>query len=58
MKRRVPRTVLPATREVVNRAEQIVLSERDTIRILDLLERPPDPTPALMAAAGRRAARA
>jgi uncharacterized protein (DUF1778 family) len=54
----IMRTVLPAAREVVDRAERIALSERDTSRVLDLLENPPPPTPALLAAARRRAARA
>lgn len=53
----IMRTVLPAAREVVDRAERIVLSERDSVRVLELLENPPDPTPALMAAARRRATR-
>ena len=48
---------LPAAREVVNRAERIVLTERDTTRVLHLLENPPSPTPALLAAASRRLAR-
>ena len=53
----IMRTVLPAARAVVDRAERIVLSERDTARVLELLENPPKPTPALLAAARRRAAR-
>ena len=53
----IMRNVLPAAREVIDRAERIVLSERDTVRVLKLLENPPRPTPALMAAAQRRAAR-
>lgn len=53
----IMRTVLPAAREVVDRAERTVLTERDTVRILELLENPPRPTPALMAAARRRAVR-
>src|SRR5437762_3216923 len=53
----IMRNVLPAAREVVDRAERIVLSERDTERVLALLEKPPKPTPALIAAARRRAAR-
>jgi uncharacterized protein (DUF1778 family) len=53
----IMRNVLPAAREVVERAERIVLSERDTVRVLDLLENPPQPTPALLAAARRRFAR-
>jgi uncharacterized protein (DUF1778 family) len=52
----IMRNVLPAAREVVDRAERIVLSERDTARVLELLENPPKPTSALMAAARRRAA--
>jgi uncharacterized protein (DUF1778 family) len=51
------RCVLPTAHEVVDRAERIVLSERDTARVLDLLENPPKPPPSLMAAASRRAAR-
>jgi uncharacterized protein (DUF1778 family) len=51
----IMRSVLPTAREVVDRAERIVLSERDTVRILKLLENPPKPTAALMAAAHRRA---
>jgi uncharacterized protein (DUF1778 family) len=49
------RTVLPAAREVVDRAERIVLTERDSARVLTLLENPPKPTRALLAAARRRA---
>jgi uncharacterized protein (DUF1778 family) len=51
------RNVLPAARDVVDRAERIVLSERDSARVLALLEKPPKPTPALLAAARRRRAR-
>ena len=50
--------VLPTAREVVDRAERIVLSSRDTERVLQLLENPPKPTEALLAAARRRRARA
>ena len=46
--------VLPVAREVVDRAERIVLSKRDTERVLKLLENPPKPTQALLAAARRR----
>ena len=53
----IMRNVLPTAREVVDRAERIVLSERDSERVLKLLENPPKPTPALLAAARRRAAR-
>jgi len=53
----IMRNVLPAAREVVDKAERVALSERDTTRILDLLENPPPPSPALKAAARRRVAR-
>lgn len=53
----IMRAVLPVAREVMERTERIVLSERDTKRILDLLENPPKPTPTLLAAAHRRAKR-
>jgi hypothetical protein len=46
-----------APREVVDRAGPYALSERDTAHVLALLENPPEPTPALIAAARRRAAR-
>jgi uncharacterized protein (DUF1778 family) len=51
------RNVLPAARQVVARAERIELSRRDTARVLELLEDPPKPTEALLAAARRRKAR-
>jgi uncharacterized protein (DUF1778 family) len=53
----IMRSVLPTARKVVDRAERIVLSQRDTERVLKLLENPPKPTPALLAAARRRRAR-
>lgn len=53
----IMRSVLPAARNVVDRAERVVLGTRDSKRVLDLLENPPKPTPALMAAARRRGAR-
>jgi uncharacterized protein (DUF1778 family) len=53
----IMRNVLPAAREVVDRAERIVLSVRDSQRVLTLLENPPKPTPALIAAARRHTAR-
>ena len=53
----VLRSALPAAREVVDRFERIHLSERDTARVLELLENPPKPTAALLAAARRRATR-
>jgi uncharacterized protein (DUF1778 family) len=53
----IMRNVLPAAREAVDRAERIVLSERDSLRILELLENPPKPSKALLAAARRSLAR-
>lgn len=50
----IMRNVLPAAREVVDRAERIVLSRRDSTRVLKLLEKPPRPRRALLAAARRR----
>ena len=50
----VMRTTLPAAEEIVARNERIALTERDTARILELLEHPPKPPAALRAAAKRR----
>src|SRR5581483_3443951 len=44
----IMRNVLPVAREVVRRSERIVLSERDSKRVLELLEKPPKPTEALI----------
>ena len=54
----VMRTALPMAEEIVARHERIELTARDTVRILDLLEHPPKPSPALRAAAKRRRKRA
>ena len=54
----VMRNALPAARAVMERAERIVLSGRDSERVLALLETSPEPTPALKEAARRRSARA
>jgi uncharacterized protein (DUF1778 family) len=53
----IMRNVLPTAKQVVDRAERIVLSERDSARVLTLLDNPPKPTRALIAAARRRARR-
>jgi uncharacterized protein (DUF1778 family) len=45
------RTVLPEARAVIERAERLVLSERDSLKVLDLLENPPKPTSRLKRAA-------
>ena len=53
--RSITRSVLPVARKVVRRSERIVLSERDSKRVLELLKKPPKPTEALIAAARHRA---
>jgi uncharacterized protein (DUF1778 family) len=53
----IMRAALPAARDVIEQAERISLSKRDSLRVLDLLENPPAPAPALLAAARRRIAR-
>jgi uncharacterized protein (DUF1778 family) len=50
----IMRRALPDARAIVERADRIVLSRRDTDRVLRLLENPPAPPPALIAAARRR----
>jgi uncharacterized protein (DUF1778 family) len=45
------RAVLPAARAVIERAERIELSERDSLYVLDLLEHPPQPNERLLRAA-------
>ena len=45
------RKMLPEARAVVERSERIALSERDSLRVLDLLENPPTPTTRLKRAA-------
>jgi uncharacterized protein (DUF1778 family) len=47
------RKVLPEARAVVDRSERVTLSERDSMKVLELLENPPKPTARL-----RRAAKA
>jgi uncharacterized protein (DUF1778 family) len=47
------RKMLPEARAVIENAERLALSERDSLRVLALLENPPAPTDKL-----RRAARA
>jgi uncharacterized protein (DUF1778 family) len=51
----IMRSMLPVAREIVRRSERIVVSERDSKRVLELLAKPPKPTEALIAAARRRA---
>jgi len=47
------RKMLPEARAVIERSEKLKLSERDSLKVLDLLESPPAPNAKL-----RRAARA
>jgi uncharacterized protein (DUF1778 family) len=47
----VLRAAVPTAREVVARMEQVTLSERDTLQVLRLLEKPPRPSAKLIAAA-------
>ena len=47
----VLRTGLQAAREMIAQAEQVQLSERDSLRVLELLENPPPPNEKLLAAA-------
>lgn len=42
---------LKAAKSVIAEAEQVELSERDSLRVLDLLENPPAPNERLLAAA-------
>ncbi|MDA0271177.1 MAG: DUF1778 domain-containing protein [Chloroflexi bacterium] len=53
----VLRSALPAAREAVDRAEQIVVSRRDFEHMRSLLGDPPAPTEALLAAVRRSRAR-
>ena len=45
------RAALPAADTVIERAERIILSERDSRRVLELLENPPPPNAKLRRAA-------
>ena len=42
---------LNAARAVIQEAERVALSERDSLRVLAVLENPPKPNPKLLAAA-------
>jgi uncharacterized protein (DUF1778 family) len=48
------RTVLPAAEKIIDKAERLELSERDSVRVLDLLENPPAPSDKLLRAARAR----
>ncbi len=45
------RAALPRAQEVIAQSEKLRLSERDSLRVLDLLENPPEPTVRLLRAA-------
>lgn len=47
------RTVMPAAAKIVEQSERLELSERDSLRVLELLENPPKPTAKLRAALKR-----
>jgi uncharacterized protein (DUF1778 family) len=46
------RAALPRARQAIAEAEKLTLSERDSLRVLDLLEHPPEPPERLVRAAG------
>ncbi len=45
------RAALPRAQTVISEAETLRLSERDSLRVLDLLEHPPEPSARLVRAA-------
>jgi uncharacterized protein (DUF1778 family) len=47
----VVKHALRAAKNVIEKAEQLQLSERDSLRVLDLLENPPAPNARLLTAA-------
>jgi len=47
----VIRHALRAAREIIDEAEHLHLSERDSLRVLDLIENPPPPNARLLVAA-------
>ena len=49
----VLRHALDAARKVIEQAEHVTLSERDSLRVLAALENPPTPNSRLLAAARR-----
>lgn len=52
----VLRSTMQAARAVIVEAEQVSLSERDSVRVLEVLESPPAPNARLLAAAQALAA--
>lgn len=47
----IVRTAVHAAQELIDQSERITLSERDSLRVLDLLEHPPKPNAKLLRAA-------
>lgn len=47
----VIRNAMQAARRVIEQAERLTLSERDSLRVMALLENPPQPNAKLLAAA-------
>jgi len=47
----VIRNIVPLARKIIDEKKHLELSERDSLRILDLLDNPPAPNKKLMAAA-------
>ncbi|MCP3679739.1 MAG: DUF1778 domain-containing protein [Gammaproteobacteria bacterium] len=47
----IVRTVVAAANEVIEKQQHIMLSEKDTLRVLNLLESPPKPNKKLLEAA-------
>ena len=47
----VVRTAVQAARELIDRSERILLSERDSLLVMDMLENPPEPNAKLLTAA-------
>jgi len=47
------KTVLPAAERIIERTERLELSERDSLRVLELLDNPPKPSAKLRRAAKR-----
>ena len=45
------RTLVTKAREVVDQHDRLQLTERDSLKVLDLLENPPKPTKKMLAAA-------
>jgi uncharacterized protein (DUF1778 family) len=45
------RAALPRAQDVISQSEKLRLSERDSLRVLDLLENPPAPSSRLLRAA-------